>query len=104
MNTKTFYTGELKTGDLIAVNDYKITLGFYLGRGINYSKQFYSFRALNYWIEHPNSGSPRKWYILENEPCRRIMKITSEHFDEETMKEYEKALEAMKKLEIQCYE
>lgn len=105
ITTTTYYTGDLQIGDLVAVaeNSY-ICLGFFAGRGINDSFQYWSFWSLAEWFDdvynvRTRGHKPRKSYHNAASP-HRVIKLTPEFFDNVTMEKYEKSIEALKLLKV----
>lgn len=107
MTTKTHYTGDLKVGDLIAVSEgSSLQIGFFAGRGPTYTFQYWTLWSLSSWLDNgqasrfgPRGKNPVKSYHNNSYPMRSI-KISPEFFDNETMIQYEKSVEALKILKV----
>ena len=106
MTTTTYYTGELKLGDLVAVANFSnIDLGFYRGRGQGDSFQYYHLANLARWVDYsdaPNNGSwksPKVAYF-NSYAGSRVIKYSPEFLTPEYQLIYEKATEALKRLKI----
>lgn len=103
--TSTRYTGDLQVGDLVAVAEGNcLYAGFFAGRGIGDSFQYWGMWSLCDWFdnkygERMKGRKPRKAYHNAASP-NRVIKITPEFFNKETMEMYEKSIEALKILKV----
>lgn len=96
-------SGELKKGDLVLVLDNRIRIGFYLGHGSGSSLQYYSTYVLIRYIERWNNGERHHNCYKSNifgYTKDRIMKYSPDLLSGEALDEYNKALEALKLLNI----
>lgn len=105
ITTSTLHTGNLKIGDLIAVaeNSY-IHIGFFAGRGINNSFQYWTMDQLCMWLDpegwrRKKGKLPYKFYH-NSVRASRVIKISPEFFTNESMEMYEKSLEALRLLKV----
>ena len=96
---------ELEKWDLIiAIFNNYADVGFYLGKGVNLSRQYYSIYTLAHWLDRKLDGKtsrgPYKSY-MSNGCFARFIKYSSELIDDpETIETYNKAVEALKLLNI----
>lgn len=100
----TRYTGALKVGDFIVVAEGNhMYIGFFAGRGIGNSFQYWTTWQLSRWLDDPTwrkkGHLPRKSYHNTYNP-QRAMKITPEFLNAEHMEEYNKSIEALRILKI----
>ena len=97
---KSYCSGELKTGDIIITSVYSyLDLGIYLGPGSGKNILYYIIADLSYWMENKHTKKPHKTSIIYH--SGRVMKYSADLItDEEKRKDYEKAIEALKLLNI----
>ncbi len=105
----TEYTGELKTGDLIVVHrHYVVDVGFYLGRGRNYSLQYFDLNNTAYW-----SDMSKKWKeegitnkpplyksYIANPSSWRVIKISPDLLTDKYKEKYDRAMDLLKELKV----
>ena len=92
-------SGEIKKGDLILILDNRIRIGFYLGEGSGTSQRYYNIECLDRWI---NNGKKYKPSIsnIWGTTANRIIKYSPDLLSKKTEETYNKALEALKLLNI----
>lgn len=102
-----YISGEIKKGDLIAaVHQGFVEIGFYLGPGKGQSQQYHSIGRLAHWLDKLNAGkveSNSRPYVayIPNSNYYRFIKYSPELIISETvLEDYNKALEALKLLNI----
>lgn len=105
---KTALSGDIQVGEYIVIAETNyLNAGFYIGRGKTGSFQFFSVESLTHWLDaKSNPGSwlskrkhPYKSYI--NSPyITRIAKYSPDCLSPEEKQEYEKAIEALKLLNL----
>ena len=95
MSFHSLHSGTIVKGDLIAIAfDNVIHLAFYIGRGKSGTLQYYLLHGLAFHEYDSPDRPPNRWskgYI--NAPhATRIMRVSIETLNDETMKKYEKAM------------
>jgi len=99
----TSYCGELERGDFIAVsNSNYIDLGFYLGRGVNNSTQYYTLNSIIWWKSEDYKGKRKFPFTayFQNSPHLRIVKMHPDHLVEKYRIMYDQCVEILKELQI----
>lgn len=94
-----YISGEIKKGDLILVLDNRIRVGFYLGAGSGTSQRYYNINCLCRWNDSDKRRKPSISNIWGN-TVSRMIKYSPDLLSGEMLKSYEKALEALKLLNI----
>lgn len=103
---KTTLSGDIKIGDYIVVADGNyLNTGFYIGRGQGNSFQFFTVRGLVVWLDtklnNPTYKRKHPYRSYLNTPSSyRISKYSPDCLTSEEKQEYEKALEALKLLNL----
>jgi hypothetical protein len=106
ITTTTYYTGELKLGDLVAIASFScVELGFYRGRGQGNSFQYYELSSLARWVDYNDAPHNSPWKspkaaYFNSYSGSRVIKYSPELLTLEYQVIYEKAIEALKRLKI----
>lgn len=97
------FGNEFLTGDYVLIihTGGYCTLGFYLGKGKGDSIQYYSQSLLSKWMDHHALGNPRKSYVIDPLNERVVKYSISLVKDQNLLEIYKKAVEALKKLNIE---
>lgn len=103
MKYETKISGEIKTGDLIIVQNYFLEVGIFIDE-IPGSFRYYNFWQLISWLDEPQRRRTKKGLpytsFIRSSAYYKIAKFHPDCLSDKNRKDYEIALSALKQLKI----